>query len=133
MEQVGLERLGSDTDWEPPGPQPRTAARLLLPGNECVYQIVGYETVPPEPSDPANGDVQGFAPPVAAPPDAVAPPVVAPPTTVPPAPETTTTTTTPPKPILAPVDAGTTIAPNVLDPRAPLPSVPLNAIVRPCR
>ena len=127
MEQVGLERLGSDTDWPAPGPQARPPARLVLPGNECVYRVVGYETVPPTepPAAPDAADAgdatQGLlAPPVAAPPPNTTPEPTAP------------TTTVPPKPILAPVDAGTTIAPNVLDPKAPLPSVPLDQIVRPC-
>ena len=43
MEEVGLERLGLDLDWALPGPQPRPPARLVLPGNECVYQVVGFE------------------------------------------------------------------------------------------
>jgi penicillin-binding protein 1A len=132
MEDVGLAQF-EFTDWERPGPQPRGPARLYLPGNECVYQIVGYEpapTVPPEVAPPAEGEApQGFRSPTATP--TTEPPATTPPaTTVPP--ETTTTTTLPPIPIYAPVESGTTIPPDVLDPNAPMPSVPLEQIVRPC-
>jgi len=37
-----------------------------------------------------------------------------------------------PIPILEPVTTGTTIPPEVLDPYAPLPSVPLDAYVEAC-
>ena len=46
------------------------------------------------------------------------------PETAPPAP--------PPRPVLSAEDTGTTIPPDVLDPRAPLPSVPLDRVVRGC-
>ncbi len=135
MENIGLEQF-EFPDWERPGPQPRPAARLYLPGNECLFQIIGYEvpeTVPPEPGDTAAPE--GFRRPVAAPPT-TEPPPSEPSTTTPTGttvPETTTTTTTvPPKPILGQVDSGTTIPPDVLDPAAPLPSVPLRQIVGPC-
>jgi penicillin-binding protein 1A len=45
---------------------------------------------------------------------------------------TSTTTTTEPLPIFTPVESGTTIPANVLDPNAPLPSAPLEAHVQPC-
>lgn len=123
-------------DWERPGPPARPPARLYLPGNECLYEIIGYEvpeTVPPDESAPPV--VDGFrapaAPPSTEPP---APPPTEPPptgTTVPP--ETTTTTTAPPVPIFGQVDSGTTIPPDVVDPNAPLPSAPANQLVQPCR
>ena len=135
MEQVGLEQLGANLDWEAPPAPARPPARLVLPGNECVFEIVGYEpapTTPPPPSAPPAGDAvtENVAPPQ---PDSIEGFVAAPPTTVAPAPETTdTTTTAPPVPIYAPAPAGTTIPPNVLDPNAPLPSVPRDRVVRPC-
>ena len=147
MEDVGLDQFEL-ADWERPGPQPRGPARLYLPGNECVYQIVGYEpapTVPPaEPPPgeppPADGSApEGFRRPAATPttePAPEPPPEPAPEPTTPPAttvpPETTTPTTLPPRPIYAPVESGTTIPADVLDPNAPLPSVPLEQVVRPC-
>ncbi|HZB40489.1 MAG TPA: hypothetical protein VE487_05970, partial [Ilumatobacter sp.] len=52
------------------------------------------------------------------------------------APESTTPETAPPapppRPVLSAEDTGTTIPPDVLDPRAPLPSVPLDRVVRGC-
>ena len=30
-------------DWSAPPPNGRQAARLYLPGNECLFRIVGYE------------------------------------------------------------------------------------------
>jgi hypothetical protein len=138
MEDVGLDQF-EFVDWERPGPQPRGTARLYLPGNECVFQIVGYQpapTVPPQEAPPGDGSApQGFrlpaATPTTEPPPEPPPEETAPPgTTVPP--ETTTTTTLPPVPIYAPVESGTTIPPDVLDPNAPLPSVPLDQAVRPC-
>ena len=128
MEEVGLERLGLDLDWAPPGPQPRPPARLVLPGNECVYQVVGFEpaetTPDTEPGADDGGDApDGFRTPAAAPEPTTE-------TTI--AVEETTTTTGPPRPIYARVDSGTTIPPNVLDPTAPIPSVPLDRLVRPC-
>jgi membrane peptidoglycan carboxypeptidase len=155
MEGVGLDQF-EFADWEPPGPQPRGPARLYLPGNECVFQIVGYEPVatappaeaPPAEAPPVDGSApQGFRLPAATPTTEPAPepapepppepspepspePTTPPATTVPV--ETTTTTTLAPVPIFAPVESGTTIPPDVLDPNAPLPSVPLAQVVRPC-
>jgi penicillin-binding protein 1A len=163
MDSIGLERVGLDVDWERPGPQPRPPARLYLPGNECVFQVVGYE--PAEPAEdeqtdpPADGtvapvdDLAGFRSPVAPvapstepPPATEVPTTTSPPTTTtsttpPPAstvvaetapPETAPPQTPPPRPILSSSETGTTIPPDVLDPRAPLPSVPLDRVVRSC-
>lgn len=89
------------TDWDPPPPPGRAPARLYLPGNECLAGVV-------------SGTV----------------PDVSPGTT------TTTIPTSPspsPSPTLVPrvqvLDSGTTIAPSVLDPRAPLPSIAPRGIV----
>jgi membrane peptidoglycan carboxypeptidase len=146
MENIGLEQF-EFTDWDRPGPQPRPPARLYLPGNECLYQIIGYE-VPTTLAAEAPAAPEGFRNPIAAPPatdppatdpPATQPPVTQPPVTTPPAttvPDTTPTTTTttlPPVPIFGQVESGTTIPPDVLDPTAPLPSVPLQQVVGPCR
>jgi penicillin-binding protein 1A len=146
MENIGLEQF-EFTDWDRPGPQPRPPARLYLPGNECLYQIIGYE-VPTTLAAEAPVAPEGVRNPSAAPPatdppatdpPATQPPVTQPPVTTPPAttvPDTTPTTTTttlPPVPIFGQVESGTTIPPDVLDPTAPLPSVPLEQVVGPCR
>ena len=57
MDPIGLERVGLDADWEPPAAPARRASRLYLPGNECVFQIVGYEPAETTPdSSPGGGD-----------------------------------------------------------------------------
>nr|MDJ0768275.1 hypothetical protein [Ilumatobacter sp.] len=79
MEQIGLEQF-EFTDWDRPGPQPREAARLYLPGNECLFDIVGYEpaaTVPPDPAAPPAAPTPFRSP--------HAPPATDPPATDPPA------------------------------------------------
>ena len=175
MRDVGLEQFEFQ-DWDAPGPQERGPMRLYLPGNECVFEVVGYEPVttpPPGPSVTAPPAPEGFmrpatpvttvpapAPTVPAPaptvpptqpppppttpaaPTTTTPPAttttttttVAPPTvtTVPPETTTTTTTTLPPRPIFDEIETGTTIPPDVLDPDAPLPAVPLDVVVAPC-
>ena len=95
-------------DWDRPPPPERPNARLFLPGNECQVRSV---VVPVE------------APPVD--PDA-------PPTTVPADPDVTTTL---PAPVVITevIPTGTTIPPDVLDPNAPLPSLPAGASLGRCR
>jgi penicillin-binding protein 1A len=91
-------------DWDRPPPPKRANARLVLPGNECILKYAPpVETVPVDPNAPT--------------------------TTL--APDATTTTTLPPVAEVIPV--GTTIPPDVLDPNAPLPSVPITEIIGPCR
>ncbi len=106
------------TDWSPPPPGLRSPVRLYLPGTECAQIVVGYEqpapttTLPPV-IDPDTGLPVETVPPVVEPPaDGVDPNA--------------------PIPILEPVTTGTTIPPEVLDPYAPLPSVPLDAYVEAC-
>lgn len=144
-EAVALGQLGEQfefADWDRPEPPARGPARLYLPGNECLYQIIGYEvpeTVPPDETTPAEPAPEGFRAPAAPPP--TDPPATDPPTTDPPtgtqppetAPETTPTTTLPPRPIFGQVESGTTIPPDVLDPNAPLPSAPAEQLVQACR
>ena len=135
-EAIALDQLGEQfefADWDRPPPPTRGPARLYLPGNECLYRIIGYEvpaTVPPDESAPP--DPEGFrapgAPPTTDPP--APPPGTQPPETTP---ETTPTTTVPPRPIFGQVESGTTIPPDVLDPNAPLPSAPVGQLVQPCR
>ncbi len=90
-------------DWDRPAPPKRANARLVLPGNECILKYAPpVETVPADPNAPT--------------------------TTL--APDATTTTTLPP--VAEVIPTGTTIPPDVLDPNAPLPSVPISEIIGPC-
>ena len=96
--------LQAVTDWDAPPAPARGAVRLYLPGTECASVIVGYE--PPATTTPLTDEGEAAEP---------EPP-----------------TTSEPVPILEPVTTATTIPPDVLDPYAGLPSVPLDAYVGPC-
>ncbi len=147
-------------DWAPPPPNYRAPMRLYLPGNECLVRFAGYEYAdgsmsgaPDEDEGPsgfapagfARGAPAGFAgaPPTTVPAEPVEEPppattVAAPTTTV----AVTTTvpvttaapvvTTAPPRPVYERVEGGTTIPPDVLDPRAPIPTTPLSNTVVSC-
>jgi penicillin-binding protein 1A len=96
-------------DWERPAPPSRPNARLYLPGNECVLQVVGSAPAPVDPNAPT--------------------------TTVPPTvPGAEPVETVPPEtvPVYAAVQVGTTIPPDNLDPLAPLPSLPTTDQVGSC-
>lgn len=123
------------TDWEPPPSPARAAARLYLPGNECLFRAVAPATTEPETVTDDLGDaterlVDAAPSPAAPPPPSEDPPPEASPE---PPEDTVPTTTRPPAPVLVPIESGTTIPPENLDPYAPLPSVPLNIRVAPCR
>ncbi len=106
-------------DWPAPPPPARPNARLVLPGSDCATQVVGYQTIPGQPI------------PTEAPPETTAPQGTAEPAEPEePAPVQTTPAVT--VPIVESVDVGTTIPPDVLDPKAPLPSVPASARVGRC-
>ncbi len=90
-------------DWDRPPPPKRPNARLYLPGSECIQIPAPVVEVPVDPN--------------------------APPTTLDPVAATTTTTI----PIARTVPVGTTIPPDVLDPKVPLPFLPLTDLVGPCR
>ena len=121
------------SDWEPPPPDARPPARLYLPGNECLATAVV-----------TGGEVIGTVPPAAVPPagfrqpEQTPPPPPPPPETTPGAPPTETTLapgsdiTTPIVTRLVPIPGQTTIPPDVLDPRVPLPSAPLNSHIAAC-
>jgi penicillin-binding protein 1A len=99
------------SDWPgPPAPE-RRASRLYLPGNECLAELVSG-TLPPLPGATTTTTTTT--------------------TTLPGEPETPTETTQPPKTVIREIDSGTTIPPDVLDPRAPLPSVDLKTFVFNC-
>jgi penicillin-binding protein 1A len=115
-------------DWDDPAPPERPNARLVLPGNECEYVVIGR-----------SGGVPVATTPGAAPADA---PVVgagqqvdpnAPATTAAPGATTAPVQTTPVVVITAVSDIGTTISPDNLDPKAPLPSVAIGRNITSCR
>ncbi|MFK8024037.1 MAG: transglycosylase domain-containing protein [Ilumatobacter sp.] len=104
-------------DWDAPAPAERANARLVLPGNECGFTVIGQEggepveTEPPAvepPGDPLQTEGEE-----------------------PPAPEETVETT-PIVLITVLDDLGTTIAPEILDPNHPLPSVELDRDITSC-
>jgi penicillin-binding protein 1A len=95
-------------DWAPAPPNARAAVRLYLPGNECLFRNVGG----PIPNTTPGSTATTTATTVAPGPDGVVP-------TVPP-------------PVLRPLPPGTTIAPDNLDPKAPLPFTSLQTVVQPC-
>jgi penicillin-binding protein 1A len=127
-------------DWAPPTPDARPPARLYLPGNECLARAVTtggdvIGTVPPAapPAGPAGLVNPAQTPPAPTNPPAAPPPPdgAAPPTgTEPPAPGSEITT--PRVTRLVPIESGTTVPPNVLDPRAPVPSTPLTSQITRC-
>jgi hypothetical protein len=103
-------------DWPAPPPPTRQAARIYVPGEECLARLVSG-TLP----------VDGVTTTTAAP----APTTTA--TTVPGAPPTSAaTTTTEPPPVVVQITSGTLVPDNVLDPRAPIPSIDMSTVVYRC-
>jgi len=100
-------------DWDRPAPPSRPNARIVLPGNECRVEVVGFEVVEPE-IDP---DAPTTVPPTVPEGEEAAPVETVPPVTV---------------PITRSSPIGTTIPPDVLDPTVPLPTVPLTDVIGPC-
>ena len=112
-------------DWEAPPPAARANARLVLPGTECVLEIVGYEAAAvPEEEEAPPAEPSGFRAPAQPEPPAEPPPAE-------PEPEEPVATA-PPVPIYAPVQVGTTIDPAIVDPTHPLPTIPAGQAVGPC-
>lgn len=106
-------------DWDAPAPAERPDARLVLPGNECSFTVVGQtggepvETDPVAPAAPVVDDALQVDP-------------------VPPTVETVPVETTPIVLVTVLDDLGTTIAPGNLDPNHPLPSVDLLQSISAC-
>ena len=95
-------------DWAAPPADARKPVRLYLPDNECLAKLVSGEL-------PVKGATTTTAAP-APPPDGSAP-----------------TDTEAPKPVLKAIPSDTTIPPDVLDPKAPFPTVPIaGTVVYPC-
>jgi len=99
-------------DWDRPPPPQRPNARIFLPGVECVQRVAGFIPGAPVETTPTTLP-EGAEPP---PEDAEPAPVQ----------------TLPPTPVFRSVQVGTTIAPDNLDPKAPLPLLPLSENVGAC-
>jgi membrane peptidoglycan carboxypeptidase len=129
-------------DWPAPPPPTRPAARLYLPGVECLAQVVaGAPVASTVPGAPAAGAPASTVKPAAgllyqAPPTTppAAPPAAAPPTSAGTPDESSTSgpPATAPPPVYRKLPSGTTIPPNILDPRAPVPTAPAGVIVYKC-
>jgi penicillin-binding protein 1A len=101
-------------DWAVPNRAVRGPARIYVPGEECLARLVSG-TLPPDQAT------------------SVAPATTAPTATTPGAGEAATTTaTTYPPAVVAQVPSGTLVPDNVLDPKAPMPSVDQQTLVYPC-
>lgn len=103
-------------DWPAPPPEPRPALRLYLPGADCLGRQVSGQ--PLNPNAPTTSTSTTVAPEETVPPETVEGEEAPPPGET--EPETTTTVA---PPVVQIIDGGTTIPPEVLDPRAPLPAV----------
>jgi hypothetical protein len=97
-------------DWPAAPKANRSPMRIYVPGEECLAKLVSG-TLPPLPGAVTTTTV----PPVTLPPDPNAPP------------------TTPPRAVVVQITSGTAVPENVLDPRAPMPSVDLRTYVYPCQ
>ena len=100
-------------DWPAPPPPVRRPARIYVPGEECLARLV-------------SGTLPGVT--TTTDPDAVTT-TTAPPVTVP---GGTAPTTTLPRAVVVQVTSGTLVPDNVLDPRAPMPSIDTKTFVYPC-
>jgi membrane peptidoglycan carboxypeptidase len=99
-------------DWPVAPELTRKAVRLYLPGNECLAKLVSGEL--PTPGATTTSTTSTLPPAPA--PDGSAPP-----------------DTEAPKPILREIPSETTLPPDVLDPKAPIPTIPIGGtIVYPC-
>jgi membrane peptidoglycan carboxypeptidase len=138
------------TDWAAVPAPIRGPARLYLPGNECVFvtvrAVVDEEIIEAdserggaEPSgqqviEGQRGPGQQSTSIDATSSDTTIADTTVPETTTTTTPETTTsTTTTAPPPVVVQLESDTTVPEGLIDPYAPLPSVPLSASVAPCR
>ncbi|CAB4885257.1 unannotated protein [freshwater metagenome] len=92
---------GPFQDWLPPPANLRPAARLYLPGSECLAVLISGTLPDPNASTSITTTSTTGAANTA----------------------TSVAGTVPAPPVLQPVDGGTTIAPDVLDPNAPVPTV----------
>ena len=103
-------------DWPPPPAVPRKAARLYVPGEECLAKLVSGTL-------PATGPVT-----------TVSTTIAEPASTLPgdPPPEDSAAPTTAPRAVVVQISSGTAVPDYVLDPRAPMPSIAAKTFVYVC-
>ncbi len=101
-------------DWPPPPDNPRKAARLYWPGEECLAKLVSGTLPSTGSTVPVTATTVAADPSITGPGEA-------------PAPETTA-----PKPVVVQLPSGTNVPLDVLDPRAPMPSIDTKTFVYPC-
>ena len=102
-------------DWPAPADNPRRAARLYWPGEECLAKVVSGALPPTGPA--ATATTATTVAPSTLPGD-TAPPV--------------TPAATVPKAVVQQIPSGTNVPLDVLDPRAPMPSIDTRTYVYPC-
>ncbi len=102
-----------DLDWPAPPQATRQRARIYWPGEECLARLVGG-TLPGASTSSTDAPATTAAPVTSAGDTAVV------------------TTTTQAQAVLVPITNGTMVPDNVLDPRAPMPSVKLDTYVYSC-
>ncbi len=93
-------------DWAAPPAPARKPVRLYLPGNECLAKLVSGAL------PTAGGSTTTSTSTLPPEPDGTAPPVTA-----------------APRPVLKAIPSDTTIPPDVLDPKAPFPTVPISGTI----
>ena len=99
-------------DWPAPADNPRRAARLYWPGEECLAKVVSGALPPTGPA--ATATTATTVAPSTLPGD-------------PPPPVTTVA-----KAVVQQIPSGTNVPLDVLDPRAPMPSIDTSTYVYPC-
>ena len=100
-------------DWPPPPANPRPAARLYWPGEECLAKLVSG-TLPPTGPTTTPAATTTTQPASTLPGDP--PPAV----------------TTVPRAVVVQIPSATNVPLDVLDPRAPMPSIDTRTYVYPC-
>jgi hypothetical protein len=109
-------------DWPDPPKNPRKFRRVYVPGEECLAELIsGY--LPGITIDPERPTTTAEAPPATEPPPPTEPPTTilgdTTPTAAPPPPVTTAA----PRPLVEILRNGTVVPEDVLDPKAPVPSI----------
>jgi penicillin-binding protein 1A len=121
-----------NVDWPRPPGLPREPARIYVPGEECVAEVVSG-SIPLQPGQTIPVTLPTT--PTTTMPPATSTTLVVDPSTPPitdAPPPTAATTTTSPRPVLATVEAETTVPLDVFDPRAPVPSIETDRLVYLC-
>lgn len=113
-------------DWPDPPKNPRKERRIYVPGEECLGELIsGY--FPGVTIDPERPTTTTIPAATTTPPPTTPPPTTLPGDTVPG--ETTPPVTSAPRSVVELLRNGTTVPEDVLDPRAPVPSVDAEKVI----